>query len=324
MASSGGAIIETAAITASRALVSDVNGIPTHSSVTGTELGYLSGVTSAVQTQIDGKAASTGWSAYSVMGTNVSGALSSIAGATGNTMLQWTVTGPVWSSASYPSTTTANQLLFSSANNVVGGLTSANNAVLTTNGTGVPSWSALSSDTFAQYALLAGRAGGQTLTGGTAAGENLTLESTSNTTKGTININPSGGIVKVGGVGANASVDMIVKGVVRSEPVIVTFVPNGTTAVDMIGSQNGYTVPGGPGTCALEFQNIKDGASYTFIVKGGDSNMCALSFKRAEDGIALNGSHMSPPNGNRMNNTHTIYNFFRMGDDVYVSWVTGL
>lgn len=53
MRSSSGSIVEASAITASRALISDANGIPTHSSVTSTELGYVSGVTSAVQTQID-------------------------------------------------------------------------------------------------------------------------------------------------------------------------------------------------------------------------------------------------------------------------------
>ncbi|MDG0817623.1 tail fiber domain-containing protein [Bdellovibrio svalbardensis] len=56
MVSSGGAIVEATAITANRALISDANGIPTHSTVTNTELGYLSGVTSAVQTQINGAA----------------------------------------------------------------------------------------------------------------------------------------------------------------------------------------------------------------------------------------------------------------------------
>lgn len=50
-------LANAAAITASRALISDANGIPTHSSVTNTELGYLSGVTSAIQTQLNGKMA---------------------------------------------------------------------------------------------------------------------------------------------------------------------------------------------------------------------------------------------------------------------------
>ncbi len=55
MISNSGAVVEAAAITASRALISDSNGIPSASSVTATELGYVSGVTSAIQTQLNGK-----------------------------------------------------------------------------------------------------------------------------------------------------------------------------------------------------------------------------------------------------------------------------
>lgn len=51
-ATTGTAISEAAAITASRVLVSDANGVPTHSTVTTTELGYVSGATSSLQTQI--------------------------------------------------------------------------------------------------------------------------------------------------------------------------------------------------------------------------------------------------------------------------------
>ncbi|MFN8943438.1 MAG: hypothetical protein ACK5WZ_02310, partial [Pseudobdellovibrionaceae bacterium] len=58
MVSSGGAIVETSAITANRALSSNASGIPVASSVTDTELGYVSGVTSAIQTQINAKQAS--------------------------------------------------------------------------------------------------------------------------------------------------------------------------------------------------------------------------------------------------------------------------
>jgi hypothetical protein len=57
MRSSSGAIVEAAAITASRALKSDANGIPTHFDTATepslTELSYVKGVTSAIQTQID-------------------------------------------------------------------------------------------------------------------------------------------------------------------------------------------------------------------------------------------------------------------------------
>jgi len=53
-------INKLAALTASRAVVSNGSGVLTPSSTTSTELGYLSGVTSAVQTQIDSKVSKSG------------------------------------------------------------------------------------------------------------------------------------------------------------------------------------------------------------------------------------------------------------------------
>jgi hypothetical protein len=55
----GASTITSANLTASRALVSDVSGKVAVSAVTATELGYLDGVTSAIQTQLDGKAAAS-------------------------------------------------------------------------------------------------------------------------------------------------------------------------------------------------------------------------------------------------------------------------
>lgn len=54
-----GVLTDAAAIAASRALESDLNGIPVHSSTTSTELGYVSGVTSSIQTQLNGKLSTT-------------------------------------------------------------------------------------------------------------------------------------------------------------------------------------------------------------------------------------------------------------------------
>jgi hypothetical protein len=56
-ATTGTTVSQAPAITGNRALVSDANGVPTHSATTATELGYVSGVTSAIQTQINGKEA---------------------------------------------------------------------------------------------------------------------------------------------------------------------------------------------------------------------------------------------------------------------------
>jgi len=58
--------IDTEDLTVSRALVSDGSGKVAVSDVTATELGYLDGVTSAVQTQLDAKIAQYDGTTYDV------------------------------------------------------------------------------------------------------------------------------------------------------------------------------------------------------------------------------------------------------------------
>ena len=60
---------------------------------------------------------------------------------------------PAWSTATWPSTTTANDILYSSAANTVGQITTADNGVLISGTTGIPSWLANSST--AGYVLTA-------------------------------------------------------------------------------------------------------------------------------------------------------------------------
>src|ERR1700729_655280 len=48
---------------------------------------------------------------------------------------------PSWSTATYPATTTINQILYSSSTNTITGLATANNSIVATNGSGVPSLS---------------------------------------------------------------------------------------------------------------------------------------------------------------------------------------
>lgn len=52
-AATGTAVSELGAMIASRAVISDTNGLPTYSATTSTELGFVSGVTSAIQTQLN-------------------------------------------------------------------------------------------------------------------------------------------------------------------------------------------------------------------------------------------------------------------------------
>lgn len=52
-AANGTTVSALSAITANRALISDGNGLPTHSPVTSTELGYVAGATANIQAQLD-------------------------------------------------------------------------------------------------------------------------------------------------------------------------------------------------------------------------------------------------------------------------------
>jgi hypothetical protein len=62
--------------------------------------------------------------------------------ATARQMLQSGATAaPTWSTATWPATTTINQILYSSAANTVAGLATANSSLLVTDGSGVPSLS---------------------------------------------------------------------------------------------------------------------------------------------------------------------------------------
>jgi hypothetical protein len=57
-------------------------------------------------------------------------------------LLSGSSAAPAWSTATYPATTTINQILYSSSASVIAGLATANSAVVATNGSGVPSLTA--------------------------------------------------------------------------------------------------------------------------------------------------------------------------------------
>ncbi len=63
---------------------------------------------------------------------------------------------PGWSTATYPGSTTINQILYSSAANTVTGLSTANNSALVTNGSGVPSLASSLSGDFTYTSSTAG------------------------------------------------------------------------------------------------------------------------------------------------------------------------
>lgn len=69
--------------------------------------------------------------------------------------------------------------------------------------------SGLADDDHTQYLLLAGRGGGQTAIGGTAASNNLILRSTSDSTKGLILLADQGGDISIGGAATESSLRLL-------------------------------------------------------------------------------------------------------------------
>jgi len=140
----------------SSVLVTDSGGIPSISSI----------LPSSVQANITGVGTLTSgtWHAniipmqYGGTGANLtpsagaipystSGALNLLAPTTANKVfMSGTGTVPTWSTATYPLSTTINQILYSSAANTITGLLTANNSTLMTNSLGVPSFQTTSSN----------------------------------------------------------------------------------------------------------------------------------------------------------------------------------
>ena len=94
---------------------------------------------------------------------------------------------PAFSTATYPSTTTINQILYSSSNNVVAGLSTTNRGVLTSNSTGVPALTSLATDGQLIIGSTAGSPAAATLT----QGNGITITNASNS----ITVAQSGGNV---------------------------------------------------------------------------------------------------------------------------------
>lgn len=94
---------------------------------------------------------------------------------------------PAFSTATYPATTTINQILYSSSNNVVAGLATANQGVLTTGTTGIPVITAIATNGQLIIGSTAGAPAAATLT----AGSGITITNGSNSIT-IAQTNPSG------------------------------------------------------------------------------------------------------------------------------------
>ena len=83
-------------LTASRALVSDASGHPAVSAVTSTELGYLDGVTSAIQTQLNGKQATITGGASTITNANLTASRALVSDGSGKVAASTVTSTELW------------------------------------------------------------------------------------------------------------------------------------------------------------------------------------------------------------------------------------
>lgn len=72
--------------------------------------------------------------------TGTAGAILGGTATAGQILRSGSSSAPSWSTATYPATTTINQLLYSSSTNIIGQITASNNGVLISGASGIPSW----------------------------------------------------------------------------------------------------------------------------------------------------------------------------------------
>ena len=175
---------------------------------------------------------------------------------------------PAWSTATYPATTTISQLLYSSANNVVAGLATANRAVITTSATGVPVATALATSGQLIIGSTSGAPAAATLTAGSGinivnASNSITVytflwgTSSGNSTVSTKNayfVNGSGILTLPAGVPDGDSVEFIIIAAATT----LTIKGNTTQIIRL-----GLTASAAAGTCV----SSDLGSSITLVYK---------------------------------------------------------
>jgi hypothetical protein len=176
---------------------------------------------------------------------------------------------PAWSTATYPATTTINQLLYSSAANVVGGLATANSSILVTSSGGVPSLST----TLPTFSVgeIDGVSGTINIYASKSSGASATINIDGNTTTGSGTVN----ILGAGATGGNAGqVNIYGNNSASGTNSTLNLYANSTTAAGTVTIQGGNTSTS-PSTSNLV--NINGGGSNggAVTIVGGTSSTLA-------------------------------------------------
>lgn len=147
----------------------------------------------------------------------------------------------------------------------------------------------LADDDHTGYALLAGRSGGQTLYGGTASGDDLTLESTSSATKGDVLIQPNGGRV---GIGVTPSALLHVSKTSGTDNVVTFTGKNGDTIINQWGDfmAMGLNAVAGieaTGVCSFSINNTGTGGKNWRIEQYRTTAIGNLEFNNLTDSYTV-------------------------------------
>jgi hypothetical protein len=256
-----GAILVTAQGAANTVLLGN-GGIPSFGAVPNAALSGSGAITisSGTNINITGSPVSLGGTAtvnvagpitpttYTIHGVLVGNSTSAInataAGSTGQVLQGNTGADPTYSTATYPSTSTINQILYSSSNNVIAGLSTANNGVLITSAAGVPSY--LANGTTGQ--VLTATTGSPPTWTSTGAGTVTSVSGTPN------RITSTGGATPVIDIAANyvGQTSLTTLGTVTTgtwNGTTIT-VPNGGTGVTSL-TANGVVIGQGTGNVTV-------------------------------------------------------------------------
>jgi hypothetical protein len=124
------------------------------------------------------------------------------------------------------------------------------------------------------------------------------------------------GNVGIGTTTPRTSLD--INGVISGPPVTAD---DGDAFINFATSNTRFTTA----NCqAFRLDNLKDGANYTFVVKGTTSTTCSFTgWTGVGTGTSLT-VRLPPDHAATVAGTHTVYSFFVAGTDVYMSWVSGL
>jgi hypothetical protein len=149
------------------------------------------------------------------------------------------------------------------------------------------------------------------ITVGTGVGGSMHLQAAGATTQLYLK---GDGNVGIGTITPRGGLD-VTNGAILGKPQVV----NATSTVDFSTGNIQYTTS----SCgAFQLNNLKDGGSYTFIVKGTTSATCSFTAYSDAGATAIT-VHMPPDNGATVAGKHTVFSLMVGGTDVYVAWMPG-